>query len=193
MNIITTNIYLFIIATVLAILEIQVEGKYGWAKNLPTWRPHNSKWYVKFYAIVMGGREFTGYHLAMFSFVLLMFHLPFIFGFPLTLVNWLKMISFYFLFSTLWDFLWFVLNPHYPLNRFKKEHVYWYPKWFLGLPFDYYTALVASFVVLIPIAVKDFSIIGWWTGNILLFGLQTLIITLFTVYLLKIDKWHENP
>lgn len=27
-------------ATVLALLEIQIEGEGGWAKNLPTWRPH---------------------------------------------------------------------------------------------------------------------------------------------------------
>lgn len=38
-EIITTNLYIFIMATVLAILEIQIEGKHGWAKNLPTWRP----------------------------------------------------------------------------------------------------------------------------------------------------------
>ena len=35
-SIIISNIYLFVLAVVLAILEIQIEGKHGWAMNLPT-------------------------------------------------------------------------------------------------------------------------------------------------------------
>jgi len=43
MDVITTNIYIFVMATVLALLEIQIEGANGWARNLPTWRPHAAK------------------------------------------------------------------------------------------------------------------------------------------------------
>jgi len=32
-------VYFYIIAIFLAILEIQIEGKHGWAEKLPTWRP----------------------------------------------------------------------------------------------------------------------------------------------------------
>ncbi|MBI4036842.1 hypothetical protein HY385_00245, partial [Candidatus Daviesbacteria bacterium] len=76
MDIMLTNIYLFLMATVLAILEIQIEGKHGWAKNLPTWRPKSQSFFVKLYSKMMSGKEMTGYHLSMFSFVVLIFHLP---------------------------------------------------------------------------------------------------------------------
>lgn len=43
-------------ALVLACLEIEIEGKDGWAKNLPTWRRK---------AVVCGNRPWTGYHTAL--------------------------------------------------------------------------------------------------------------------------------
>jgi len=33
------SIYLFVVALVLAFLEVQIEGKHGWASKLPTWKP----------------------------------------------------------------------------------------------------------------------------------------------------------
>ncbi|MCD4705862.1 hypothetical protein K8R61_02150, partial [bacterium] len=72
--------YIFIMALVLAILEVQIEGKNGWAASLPTWRPSEKERYVKFFKKIMGGKEMTGYHLSMFSFVALIFHIPFFFG-----------------------------------------------------------------------------------------------------------------
>ena len=39
-----------------------------------------------------------------------------------------------------WDFLWFVLNPHYGVGKFKKESVWWHAKshWLFNItPFDY--------------------------------------------------------
>lgn len=184
MDLIFTNIYIFILAFCLAILEIQIEGAHGWAKNLPTWRPHESKWYVRLYSRIMSGREFTGYHLTMFSFVLLIFHLPYVFGLPLTINHELRTLSFFFIFMILWDFLWFVLNPHYPLSKFKKEHIWWHKKWFFGAPADYYGSIILSLLVIIP--TMDFT---WWVVNIGLFTIQTILVILFTLYILKIDKW----
>lgn len=186
MSLILINIYIFILATVLAILEIQIEGEHGWAKNLPTWRPAAGKWYTKLYGKIMGGREFTGYHLTMFIFVLLIFHLPYVFGLPFTIDHWLKTLSFYFIFVGLWDFLWFVLNPHYPLSRFKKEHIWWHKKWFLFAPIDYYFLLIFSFLVILPTG--DYS---WWISNVLLFAIQIILLILFTLYVLKIDNWSK--
>jgi hypothetical protein len=34
MTLIITNVYIFVMALVLAVLEIQIEGKNGWAKDL---------------------------------------------------------------------------------------------------------------------------------------------------------------
>lgn len=98
--------------------------------------------------------------------------------------NWLRTISFFFIFIVLWDFLWFVLNPHYPLSRFKKEHILWHKKWLLRAPVDYWFSLGLSFLIIIPTG--DFK---WWFTNIASFGIQTLIVILFTLYVLKIDNW----
>lgn len=177
------NIYLFLMATVLALVEIQIEGKDGWAKNLPTWRPSPDKWYVKVYSNIMGGRELTGYHLSMFTFVFLALNLPYVFGLTLNLNNFLKTLSYYLMFTVIWDFLWFVLNPHYPLLKFRRGNIIWYQKWFLRLPLEYYKALMASLIVILPLALSDQTLLTWWILNIGLFILQCLIVILFTIKL----------
>lgn len=188
MSLLFTNVYLFIMAIILAILEIQIEGQHGWAANLPTWKPKETNWLSKAYRKFMSGKEMTGYHLMMFTFVLLILHLPYFFGLSLSLSHWLKTISFFFIFIVLWDFLWFVLNPHYPLKKFKKEHILWHKRWFWLMPLDYYFGLLLSFLVLIPIYSP--LIFYWWLSNIILFLLQTIIIILFSLLILRIDKWH---
>jgi hypothetical protein len=79
-------IVLIVWCLIVARLEVEIEGKDGWAKNLPTWKykldkegklwykplgvqeyqePTCSPWLQKFYVTyirVLGGREFTGYH-----------------------------------------------------------------------------------------------------------------------------------
>ncbi len=192
-NIIITNIYIFVLAVILAILEIQIEGRHGWARNLPTWRPKNPNFFTKLYSIIMSGKEVTGYHLTMFSLVILVFHLPYIFGLSINLEHWLKTLSLLFTFFVFWDFLWFVLNPHYPLSKFKKEHLsFHHQKWFLGVPTDYYGGILVSLLVLSPLILISSNIFNWWLVNLGLFGLQTLLIILFSFYVLKIDKWHQG-
>lgn len=193
-NLIITNIYIFFLALVLAILEIQVEGPNGWAKNLPTWRPKIDKWYVKLYMKFMSGREATGYHITMFTFVFLIFNLPYVFGLSLNLEHYLKTLSFFLIFIVLWDFLWFVLNPHYPLKKFKSEHIWWHKKWLMGAPVDYYGGLILSLLVLLPLAYlhNSTAIIFWWWQNITLFILETLILIIFSFWILDIDNWYKK-
>ena len=57
----------------------------------------------------------------------------------------------------------------------------------IGAPIDYWASLILSFLILIP--TQDFS---WWIENISLFGLQTLLVILFTLFVLKIDKWAKE-
>lgn len=195
MDIILTNVYIFVMAIVLAILEIQIEGQHGWAKNLPTWRPKTSNWYTKLYSKIMSGKEITGYHLSMFSFVFLILFLPFIFGLPLTLTNVLMIIIFFFLFSALWDLLWFVLNPYYPLKKFKKEYLSFHHKqWFLGVPTDYWGSLIITFLLsaLGQFVFKISDFVSWWGINVALFGIQTFLIIIFSLHILKIDNWHSK-
>lgn len=191
MSIILTNIYLFVLAIVLAVLEIQIEGKHGWAHNLPTWRPKKHNFFIRAYKKFMSDREPTGYHMMMFSFVFLILHMPYFFGLPYTLESCLKTLSFFFMFVVLWDFLWFVLNPYHPLKKFKKENIWWHKKWLGRAPLDYYLSIFISFLVLLPLVYwqDNLAVINWWLAHVLLFVLQTIIVVLFTLLVLKIDNW----
>ena len=184
MNLVIINAYLFFMAIVLALLEIQTEGECGWAKNLPTWRPASETWYSKMYGKIMSGKALTGYHLTLFSFVLMIFHLPFIFGYALTLENELKNISLFFLFIVVWDFLWFVLNPYYQISKFKAEHVWWHRKWLGVVPIDYVGGATISLLVLIPsmLSVSIMQVIQWWLINLFLFLVWTLATILLALF-----------
>ena len=105
-------LYLYLLALVLAFLEVQVEGEHGWAAKLPCWRP-GGKWYARIYTKVLGGKEMTGYHIGVFSFAFLMFHLPYMWGLLWSMGAEFATLSAFFLFVVVWDFLWFVINPHY--------------------------------------------------------------------------------
>lgn len=189
MQIFLTNIYLFLMAAVLAILEIQIEGPHGWAKNLPTWKPQPGNLAGKIYSKIMSGKELTGYHAAMFTFVALIFHLPYVFGLSLTFEHWLQTLSLFFLFIALWDFLWFVFNPHYPLKYFTKENPN-HKTFFLGLPVDYYFSIATSLLlVLIGEYFFKYNMVSWWLEHFVLFIIETVLIVLFSLYVLKIDNW----
>jgi hypothetical protein len=115
---------LFGAAFFLAYLEINVEGKYGWAWRLPTWY-RTSKPYQR----VMH-KPLTGYHLALGVLLLILFHLPLL-SLWLTGGDWsvgkeLFWFSIYLVWVPLWDLLWFVLNPFYGIEDFKKENVPWH-------------------------------------------------------------------
>ena len=175
-------IYIFIMALVLAILEVQIEGAHGWAANLPTWRPGDNRWYVRIYKKIMSEKDLTGYHLAMFSFVLLIFHLPFFFGALWSVAEELEVWSLFFLFIVIWDYLWFVVNPHFTIRNFKGDHIFWHKKWIGRFPADYWFSVFFSF--LLAIAVNFFFcpryIIEWF----IMFG-TFLFLTWLTKVLIK--------
>jgi hypothetical protein len=131
------GIYFFVLAFVLAQLEIQIEGPHGWAEKLPTWRwqtPGVLRW---------AGKPITGYHFYLILFILLFIH------FPMVNTGWTaakegETMSLFFLLAVCWDFLWFVCNPHFGLARFRPENVWWFKKWFLGLPGTYFSGLTLS-------------------------------------------------
>ena len=132
-----TGVYFFAIAYVLAHLEIQIEGPHGWAAKLPTWRwdsPAVLRW---------AGKPITGYHVCLISFILLFIHLP-VLSQPWSLEREGETLSQFFLLAVFWDFLWFVCNPPFGLPRFNAEGVWWFKKWFLGLPASYFSGLVLS-------------------------------------------------
>jgi hypothetical protein len=74
MNLIALLFFLVATAVVVALWEIQIEGRAGWAGNLPTRR-----WQNRWTKIFWGGRPLTGYHLGLLATLLTLVHLPILF------------------------------------------------------------------------------------------------------------------
>ncbi len=191
--IIIQNVFTFVLSIVLAMLEIQIEGPDGWAANLPTWRPNKNSWIQKFWASLFSDKELTGYHLVVIVFVAMIFHMPFVFGAPLSWISWLGVMFYYFSFIILWDFLWFVLNPAYTIKKFNVQSVTWHKKWFAFMPVDYYDNILVCVIILFILSrVKgDFEPIIWGGINILLFIIQLLTIVGFMSFVLQTQKWKK--
>lgn len=124
--------FVILVSVLLAKVEIQIEGKDGYAKNLPvTWRTDN-KW-IRFF--------FTGtsYHLYMGLFLLVLVHLPFTTGLTWTLGKEMLVLSFLAFITVAEDFLWFVLNPDFGIRKYRKEYIPWFQaRWFLFTPAWYW-------------------------------------------------------
>ncbi len=131
-------VFMTFLAFVLALWEIQIEGKDGWAVNIPTWRIEK-RWVLK----LTGGRPFTGYHLYMTIFLIAIVHLPaFITGWNWQLVS--ALLGFYVGMVLLEDFLWFVLNPYYGIKNFRKGKIRWHKGWWGPLPSFYWILIIIS-------------------------------------------------
>lgn len=158
------GIYLFIIATVLAVLEIQIEGKAGWASNLPCWRPDPDSLVSRIYGKLMEGKELTGYHLSIFALVLVIVHFPFAAGIKWSLTGEIKALSTYLLLSIFWDYLWFVWNPYYGVKNFNPQKVSWHQKWIGPLPRGYFLGIGFSLALTtLTIPFEDTVITDWFT------------------------------
>ncbi|MFN0117363.1 MAG: hypothetical protein ACKVQC_03595 [Elusimicrobiota bacterium] len=147
MTTISYILFIFFASFVWAKMEIEIEGKDGWAANLPTWRVEKHPLLDWLY----GGRPLTGYHVWAFTFVFGMFHLPFVWNGYWSVRQELNVIGAYDLFWVSEDFLWFVLNPHYGWKKFNRENVWWHKRWFLGFPLDYWMLSLFGFILLFGI------------------------------------------
>lgn len=149
--------FLSVFATVLACMEIETEGKYGWAEKAPTWYWVKG-WVPWLYGKSMNGMPLTGYHLFMTIFIAMVFHYPFVNG-----AEWSIAKEIYTMFalipawSTMWDYHWFVLNPAYK-GRFREGQIWWHREWWFGgrVPKNYPVSVAMS------IAVAAFG--GWLEG-----------------------------
>ena len=134
--------FMVFLAIILALWEIQIEGKDGWAANLPGWRIEKG-WLVK----LTGGRPLTGYHVFMTLFLIGIVHLPLFF----TPWSWRLeslLMGFYIGMVLLEDFLWFIFNPHYGIKSFRKGKIPWHRSWWGPVP-SFYWILLVIFIVLI--------------------------------------------
>ena len=126
--------YVLLLGFFFANVEIQIEGAGGWAANLPTWRVERH-WLLDLF---WGGRPMTGYHAWVFSFMALVFHLP-----AVLLQRWslnleVRILGSLALFWIIEDWLWFVLNPAYGMQRFDPQLVPWHKHWLGPMPTDYW-------------------------------------------------------
>jgi len=143
--------FYYFIAMILAGMEIEMEGKYGWAERIPT--PYIVEGRIaRIWAYFQGGRPLTVYHIYTTLLTLLIAHIPFagiLFsqGMEWSLGKELAVLSMFFVWVATWDFLWFVLNPYYGIRNFKRDKIWWHSKrkWIKGLfPKDYLNAFLIS-------------------------------------------------
>jgi hypothetical protein len=131
-------VFMLFTAFVLAEWEIQIEGRDGWAAKSPGWRIETG-WLMK----LSGGRPVTGYHFYMTLFMLTIVHLPLFF----TLWSWRLeslLLGFYVGMVLIEDFLWFLLNPHFGIKKFRKGQIWWHPTWWGPVPSLYWVLLPLS-------------------------------------------------
>lgn len=136
------------IALIFALLEIQIEGKNGWAKDLPTW-----KFYKPWFKYIPGGNKpITGYHFYTWVLIFLYLHTVYVFV-PFSLKTELVIVSSYIYITRLEDFLWFVLNPNYGIKKFKKGQIPWHKDWIGPLPSQYYVSALFWFACLYLVSI----------------------------------------
>lgn len=122
-----TGLFLFAFALVYAMIEIEIEGPSGWAKNLPTpqkFLAHLSLYHV--FMVLMAALVLAG--------VLAHREEPkgWTWRRALELAGeYLFLLVVFFLAQ---DFLWFVLNPSYTVARYRQPCIGWHKPWILGVP-----------------------------------------------------------
>jgi hypothetical protein len=142
-----TAIFWLAFAVILALLEIEIEGPDGWAYKLPTW--YRTTGIGKIYGRFMNKKPMTGYHTFLFILLNLIFHASYFNGAPWTWEKELYTISLIMTISVVWDYLWFVLNPHFGWRGFKKNRIWWHAKsvWVLGFPMDFYSGIAIALIL----------------------------------------------
>ncbi|MEI6212296.1 MAG: hypothetical protein WCR06_11795 [bacterium] len=125
--------WIVVLAILFAQAEIQIEGARGWAAGLPTWRIVDHP----VLSALFGGREVTGYHVFVFSFMAAVFHLPLFLTLRWSWRLEARVLGCLALFWIIEDALWFALNPAYGLARLSPAQAPWHPHWLLGVPVDY--------------------------------------------------------
>jgi len=173
-------VYLLTIAIVLAYFEVQIEGPNGWASALPTWRvtSPNVTW-------IFGGRPVTGYHVALNALLLLFFHWPFMFK-KWNFIDEVIIMCSFTLLAVIWDFLWFVINPNFGLDRYGVTSVWWFKRWFLGVPVDYFFGTISSLIIrCLPAFFKKEKLRSAFSSGIRLIG-YTIIGVIIFVFLFSL-------
>lgn len=137
--------FVILVAVIMALFEIQIEGANGWAAQLPTWR-------VNVHFPLLGfwwnskGKPLTGYHLYLWLLTFLLPHFIFLHS-KWTFKREINLFCFYAFFSTFEGLFWFILNPAWGWSKF-RQGIPWYKEaWILGLPAEYWLRFGAASVL----------------------------------------------
>lgn len=183
-------VYLFLLALLFAFVEIELEGKYGWAEKQPTW--YRTAGAMN--ALFTGKKPLTGYHLFLNLFIIAAFHLPFVAGLPWSLATELFLLAFVIIFFAIEDFLWFVFNPAYGLKSFRKEKIWWQGTsiWVCGLfPIDY-IVLTSSASALVFLAAMLKANLDFFISWLEALGLILLLILLSVPFAPLYARWYRT-
>ena len=113
---INNGIFVFFVSIIYSLIEIEMEGKNGWCTHLPTAKNVIS--------------TFTLYHLLMMALIILIFY-------QLFHKKDIWIIIFYItMFFFIEDFLWFVLNPYYTIQKYNGKNIQWHSRWLWGQPLE---------------------------------------------------------
>lgn len=135
-------------AFLVAKMEIQIEGKNGWAAELPTQLIKN-----KFLRAILtnGTKPFTYYHLWIFLMVLVFLHLPFFVAPSLWSISMeIFLLANYMLAIVLEDLFWFIFNPNFGIKKLNQEFATWHLFW--GPIPVMYLRILAVYLVLIGVS-----------------------------------------
>ena len=134
-------VFTLIFATLWAWMEVEMEGKHGWAVNLPT--------ACAFYG-------WTWYHVSMNVIVLTVMY------YSLRFANFGRkhyQCMYYVLYVAAWfvveDFAWFMINPHYGIRKYRQRDIFWHASktWVLGTFVENWLVLLA-WIIMIGVELK---------------------------------------
>lgn len=136
-------VWMIILAYFHACQETEIEGKAGWARHLPTFR------ISVFITKLLFAKEITGYHIYMLLMFLTIFHLPILF-IPFNLKLECQIIGLLCFYWTIEDFIFFLVNPHFGIQRFRKGCISWHKRWciFNLIPVSYFWAIILGTLLL---------------------------------------------
>ena len=165
-------VFVFLISIFYSLIEIEIEGKDGWMTKIPTPK-----------ILKIGDKEMTLYHIYMLVLIII----SFIFQnkMNLTLSSFLYSTSNVLLFLLLEDIFWFILNPYFTINKYKKENIWWHAKqpWILGMPLHNY--IISIVIILISLFTQNYDIANNLLYSYLLIGFVIIISPLYHKFYLK--------
>lgn len=180
------SLFWFIVALTWSIVEIELEGKYGWGEKAQTWyrsvRHHPKNFFIKY---IMGGKPLSGYHLPTFFLALLVAHIPLLITWRWSITEELLILALWMAWAPLWDNLWIIFNPNYGVGKSGAENLWWYKKtiWFFNLfPFENVIQWTLSLILvfLVSISLGNFLLL---TNQLIFLGflISFSVISIFTL------------